>query len=173
MRERSVAIILGSDSDFDQIVGGLRALDGFGIQYALRVLSAHRSPEKVREFAVNAAENGVQVIIAVAGKAAHLAGVLAAHTTLPVLGVPASGGSLGGMDALLSTAQMPGGVPVGSLGIGKSGGTNAALLAARILGLSDERLAERLVLYREQLEKETEEKNERIGQKMSELSSEK
>ena len=167
MRERPVAIIMGSD--FDQMVGALRALDGFGIQYSLRVLSAHRSPEKVREFAVSAGDSGVKVIIAVAGMAAHLAGVIAAHTTIPVLGVPAKGGALNGFDALLSTAQMPGGVPVGTLGIGKAGGTNAAMLAARILGLSDERIAERLVLHRETLEKETEAKNERIGKKLSEL----
>ena len=169
MRERAVAIVMGSDSDFDTMTGGLRLLDAFGIQYSIRVLSAHRSPERVREFALNAAKQGVKVIIAVAGKAAHLAGVLAAHTTLPVLGVPVQGGSLGGMDALLSTAQMPGGVPVGTLGIGKSGGTNAVLLSARILGLTEDRVAARLLKYREQLERETEEKNKKIGERVSQM----
>lgn len=167
MADAPVAIVLASDSDLETMVDGMRLLDGFGIRYSLAVLSAHRSPEKVREWALAARSHGVQVIIAVAGKAAHLAGVIAAHTTLPVLGVPAEGGSLGGLDALLSTAQMPGGVPVGTLGIGKAGASNAAILAARILSLKEERLAERLDRYREELEKETLAKGERIGQRLA------
>ncbi len=166
MLKAPVAIAMGSDSDFDAITDGLRLLDGFGIQYSLAVVSAHRSPDEAAEFARNAKRHGVKVIIAIAGKAAHLAGVLAAHTTLPVLGVPAAGGSLGGLDALLSTAQMPGGVPVGTLGIGAAGGTNAALLAARIIGLSEERVAARLEQHKERMRTETLAKSEGLADKV-------
>lgn len=167
--DTTVAVVLGSDSDLEQIVGGLRLLDGFGVRYSLQVLSAHRSPHEAVTFAAGAAAAGVRVIIAVAGKSAHLAGVLASHTILPVLGVPAAGGSLGGLDALLSTVNMPGGVPVGTLGIGASGGTNAALLAIRILGLSDERLAGRLAEHAAEQTRATLAKNERLGERLKAL----
>jgi phosphoribosylaminoimidazole carboxylase PurE protein len=166
VRETPLAILMGSDSDFDTIVEGLRLLDGMGLRYQLHVLSAHRSPQETIEFASSAHKRGIKVIIAIAGKAAHLAGVVAAHTTLPVLGIPAEGGSLGGLDALLSTVQMPGGVPVATLGIGRAGGTNAALLAARILALSDPRITERLERYREEQRKQTLARSEQLGERL-------
>lgn len=166
MRDTPIAIVMGSDSDFETIQEGLRHLDSFGVRYQVRVLSAHRSPAEAMEFASSARKRGVKVIIAIAGKAAHLAGVVAAHTDLPVLGVPASGGSLGGMDALLSTVQMPGGVPVGTLGIGRSGGTNACLLATRILALDDERVLERVGRHREAEREKTLEKDAKLGERL-------
>ena len=139
---KKVAIIMGSDSDLPvagKAAAQLRALD---IPFEAHVFSAHRTPEEAGAFACSAEKNGFGVLIAIAGMAAHLAGALAARTTLPVIGVPADGGALSGMDALLSTVQMPGGIPVASVGIGN--GANAALLAAEILALSDGELAGRL-----------------------------
>jgi phosphoribosylaminoimidazole carboxylase PurE protein len=168
-----LAIVLGSDSDLETMTGGLRLLDGFGVRYTLQVASAHRTPDRVVKLAEGARANGVKVIIAVAGKSAHLAGVIAAHTSLPVLGVPAAGGSLGGLDALLSTVNMPGGVPVGTLGIGSTGGVNACLLATRILSIGCERLAARLQGHRADLERQTDDKNARLGQKLTALAADK
>lgn len=142
MTKAPVAIVMGSDSDFDAIVDGLRLLDGFGLRYSLQVLSAEHAPDEVAELASTARKREVKVLIALASEAAHLAGVLAARTTLPVLGV-STGESLG-------ATPLFGPISVGPLGIGRSGGTNAALLTARIISIGDERVAERLRRYREE-----------------------
>ena len=140
-----VAILMGSASDLEVMGEGAKILEELGIAHEVVVTSAHRSPAQTAEYASGARERGLQVFIVGAGVAAHLAGAVAAHTTLPVLGVPLDSGSLRGMDALLSTVQMPAGVPVGTLAIGSAGARNAALLAAQILSLSDVRLARALV----------------------------
>lgn len=142
MAEKKVAIIMGSGSDADKLTGAAETLRALGVGYEVRVMSAHRTPQEACEFARTARENGFGVLIAAAGKAAHLAGVLAAHTTLPVIGVPIKSSTLDGLDALLSTVQMPSGVPVACVAI--DGGSNAALLAAQILAVSDGALAEKL-----------------------------
>lgn len=144
-----VAILFGSESDREVMAEAGTVLERFGIAHDLQVLSAHRTPEAVAAFARGAKENGVRVIICGAGLAAHLAGAVAAATTLPVLGVPLAGGSLGGLDALLATVQMPAGVAVGTLAIGRAGAKNAALLAVQILALSDPALARKLESHKE------------------------
>jgi phosphoribosylaminoimidazole carboxylase PurE protein len=141
-------MVMGSISDLEVMTHGVRVLDGYGIAYEVRVLSAHRAPDAVGEFARGAAERGIQLFIAGAGAAAHLAGALAAHSPLPVIGVPLVASSLAGVDALLATVQMPGGVPVATVGVGKSGAVNAAHLAARILAVSDPDLAEKVAAER-------------------------
>lgn len=142
MQEKKVAVIMGSDSDWPVVEKAVRQLGELGITVEARVMSAHRTPEQAREFAVNARKNGFGVIIAAAGKAAHLAGAMAANTTLPVIGIPCSGGKLDGMDALLATVQMPGGIPVATVAV--NGAKNAALLAIEILAVTDETLAAKL-----------------------------
>ncbi len=139
-----VGIVMGSASDWGVMRAAPETLERFGVPHEYRVASAHRTPELATEWARTAADRGLQVVIAAAGGAAHLAGVVAAHTHLPVLGVPLSGWALDGLDALLATVQMPKGVPVGTLAIGKAGAINAALLAIRILALSRPELAEKL-----------------------------
>ena len=141
-----VAIIMGSDSDAPVVKTAADMLDEFGVEYEMHVYSAHRTPEKAAEFASSAKKNGFGVIIAAAGMAAHLAGVIASKTVLPVIGVPCSSANLGGMDALLSTVQMPTGVPVATVAI--NGAANAALLAVEILALKDDGLFAKLVEYR-------------------------
>lgn len=144
MSSARVAVLMGSISDYEIMAAGLRVLADLEIPYEVRVLSAHRSPEAVAEYAGGAADRGIRLIIAGAGGAAHLAGVLAAHTRLPIIGVPLVASSLGGLDALLATVQMPGGVPVATVGVGKSGAVNAAQLAGRILALEDAATADRV-----------------------------
>ncbi len=139
-----VAVVMGSDSDLDVMKRCLKQLDEFGIAHEVRILSAHRTPGAVHEFASAAAERGVKVFIAAAGMSAALAGTVAAQTTLPVIGVAMASGPLAGVDALLSTVQMPPGVPVGCAGMDKAGATNAAVLAAQILALGDAGLADKL-----------------------------
>ena len=139
---KKVAVIMGSDSDFPVVSPAIRRLKQFGIPVEARVMSAHRTPEAAAEFSKNAEKDGFGVIIAAAGKAAHLAGVLAAHTTLPVIGIPVKSSTLDGLDALLATVQMPSGIPVATVAI--NGGVNAALLAAQILSVSDGDLARKL-----------------------------
>jgi len=149
-----VAILMGSKSDWDTMRHAAETLDRFGVAHEARVLSAHRTPRQTSEYIEKAEERGIQVVIAGAGGAAHLAGVAAAHTILPVLGVPMESASLKGLDSLLSTVQMPGGIPVGTLAIGKPGATNAALLAVAILARTRPELAEKLRAFRrEQAEK--------------------
>lgn len=141
---RPVAFLLGSDSDLPVLDSAFSALQELGIGFHVRILSAHRTPEEACQFARTAQQNGVRVLIGVAGMAAHLAGALAAHSLLPVLGVPVDSGPMRGEDALYSTAMMPPGIPVAATGIGKAAGKNAALLAARILALSDATIAGKL-----------------------------
>ena len=144
-----VGILMGSKSDWDTMKNAKDILDEFGVPCECHVLSAHRTPAQATEFAATAEERGLEVIIAGAGLAAHLAGVIAAHTLLPVLGVPMKGGALSGLDALLSTVQMPGGIPVGTLAIGNSGAKNAALLAVRMMANSRPELREKLRAFNE------------------------
>ena len=137
-----VGIVMGSESDLKVVEGAVSVLSEFGIPFEVRVLSAHRTPDETATWASTARQRGLKVVIAAAGGAAHLAGVIAAHTTLPVLGLPIGGGSLSGLDALFATVQMPSGVPVGTVAI--NGARNAALLAVQIIGVEDEVIAEKL-----------------------------
>ena len=150
MGEPVVAIVMGSDSDWPTMKPAAELLKDFNIECEVKVMSAHRTPKKVQTYASTAADAGLKVIIAAAGGAAHLAGVLASKTTLPVLGVPMKGWSLDGLDSLLSTVQMPRGVPVATLAIGKAGAVNAALLAGQILGLAHVDIRERVKADREE-----------------------
>ena len=144
-----VAVIMGSTSDWGAVRRAADTLAEFQVPHEVRVMSAHRTPDAVREYAASAEERGLEVIIAAAGGAAHLAGVIAGHTVLPVLGVPMQSAALGGIDSLLSTVQMPAGIPVGTLAIGPAGATNAALLAIAILAGKRPELRDRLRVYRE------------------------
>ena len=143
-----VAVIMGSKSDWETMGHADSTLSEFGVAHECHVMSAHRSPQLASDFAANAATRGLQIIIAAAGGAAHLAGVIAAHTTLPVLGVPMKSDALNGMDSLLSTVQMPAGIPVATLAIGKPGAINAALFAVAILAIADPALATKLKEFR-------------------------
>jgi 5-(carboxyamino)imidazole ribonucleotide mutase len=149
-----VGILMGSKSDWETMQAAAKILDEFQIPYEAKVASAHRSPDLVTEFVTTAEKRGLQVIIAAAGLAAHLPGVVAAQTLLPVLGVPMHSNALGGLDALLSIAQMPGGVPVGTLAIGSHGAKNSALLAIRILAISRPDLREKLAEYHKKMAEE-------------------
>lgn len=146
---KKVAIIMGSDSDLPKLTPAVDKLKEFGIPYEVRVISAHRTPMQAIEFSSSAKDNGFGVIIAAAGKAAHLAGVLAANTTLPVIGIPVKASVLDGMDALLATVQMPSGIPVATVAI--DGSANAAILAAQIIALSDDELSDKLSAMREKM----------------------
>jgi len=148
-----VAVLMGSKSDWDTMRAASETLEKFGVPHESHVMSAHRTPELASEFATTAESRGIEVIIAAAGGAAHLAGVIAAHTTLPVLGVPMKSDALNGLDSLLSTVQMPAGIPVGTLAIGKAGATNAALLAVAILANSRPELKRKLKKFRAEQEK--------------------
>lgn len=154
---KKVAVIMGSDSDLPVVSPAIRELKRFGIEVEAHVMSAHRTPEEAAAFSHNAKENGFGVIIAAAGKAAHLAGVLAAHTTLPVIGIPVKSSTLDGLDALLSTVQMPAGIPVATVAI--DGAKNAALLAIQMLALSDDRLADALAEMKQQMADEVRKKD--------------
>lgn len=144
-----VSVIMGSQSDWETMQHACATLEEFGVAYEKRIVSAHRTPDLMAEYAKSARGRGLEVIIAGAGGAAHLPGMTAAHTTLPVLGVPVQSKALNGMDSLLSIAQMPGGIPVGTLAIGKAGATNAALLAVSILSIKRPELAVKLEEFRE------------------------
>jgi 5-(carboxyamino)imidazole ribonucleotide mutase len=145
-----VGVVMGSKSDWETMAATAETLEKLGVVCEVRVLSAHRTPDQAHEYAATAESRGLEVIVAAAGGAAHLAGVMAANTILPVLGVPMETESLGGMDSLLSTVQMPAGIPVGTLAIGKAGATNAALLAAAILANKHPKVKEALRKYREE-----------------------
>lgn len=162
--KKRVAVIMGSDSDLPVVQPALDRLTTLDISWEARVMSAHRTPKAACAFAEAAREEGFGVIIAAAGKAAHLAGVLAAHTTLPVIGIPVKSSTLDGLDALLSTVQMPAGIPVATVAI--DGGENAALLAAQMLALSDEELADRLAAYKDQMAKGVEEKDRNLAKRL-------
>ncbi|MGA2191782.1 MAG: 5-(carboxyamino)imidazole ribonucleotide mutase [Nitrospirota bacterium] len=158
MAKPLVGIVMGSDSDLPVMQEAKKVLDELGIPSVATVASAHRTPDKAHEFAAGAAGRGIKVIIAGAGGAAHLAGAVAAYTTLPVIGVPIDSPPLGGLDALLSTVQMPGGIPVATMAIGKAGAKNAGLLAAQIIGAFDEEMAKKLVRYKERMVEEVQQK---------------
>ena len=159
-----VGILMGSDSDWDVMSAAAVRLDAFGVPYEVTVTSAHRAPQRTAAYASTARDRGLQVLIAGAGAAAHLAGVVAAHTTLPVIGVPLEAGSLRGLDALLATVQMPAGVPVATVAVGKSGADNAAILAVQILAVADAALAQRLATFKADLAHQVDEKNARLQQ---------
>lgn len=160
--EVAVSVVMGSQSDEDVMSEAAEVLREFNISHEMRVISAHRTPQKAHEFGRAARDRGTKVVIAGAGKAAHLAGVLASLTTLPVIGVPMKTSDLGGLDSLLSTVQMPGGIPVATTAIGSSGAKNAALLAVAILALSDEGLARELVAYRRRMAQKVEETDQAV-----------
>ena len=164
---KKVAVIMGSDSDFPVVSPAIRRLKQFGIPVEARVMSAHRTPEAAAEFSKNAEKDGFGVIIAAAGKAAHLAGVLAAHTTLPVIGIPIKSSTLDGLDALLATVQMPKGIPVATVAI--DGADNAAYLAVQMLALSDAGLAQQLDHFKQKMTDEVMAKNENLQKEVEAL----
>src|SRR5271169_3203581 len=161
-----VGIVMGSDTDFPVMSETGKTLAKFGIAYEMEVLSAHRTPARAHEYATTAVKRGLKVMIAAAGAAAHLAGVMAANTTLPVIGVPMASSTLNGLDALLATVQMPGGIPVATMAIDKAGAVNAAIFAAEILGLSNPEIAKRLVAHKEDLVRGVAEKNSRLQEQL-------
>jgi phosphoribosylaminoimidazole carboxylase PurE protein len=164
-----VAILMGSDSDLPTMMETIKVLESLGVGYLLEVASAHRSPERTLSIVRSAPARGVRVFVAGAGGAAHLAGVLAAHTILPVLGVPLPSSDLKGLDALLATVQMPAGVPVGSLAVGTAGAANAGWLAAEILAVSDEALSEKLRTRRKEMAEGVERKSQEAQRKLPSL----
>lgn len=164
-----ISIVMGSDSDFEVMKEASIILKNFGVPFEALVSSAHRTPERTAEFARNAAGRGLKAIIVGAGAAAHLAGVIAAETTLPVIGVPIDATALSGMDALLSTVQMPGGIPVATMAIGKAGARNAALFAIEILAIHDDTLAKKLTDYRNQFQASVEEKSSQLQKRLDHL----
>jgi len=168
MSKPLVSIVMGSDSDLEIMRETAKALEGFGIAYEIDVTSAHRSPERTAEFARKAADRGIRVIVAGAGGAAHLAGVIAAHTSLPVIGVPIPSTALNGLDSLLATVQMPAGIPVATVAIGKAGATNAGILAAQILALNSAGLARKLGAHKENLANSVEEKSRKLKMTLGE-----
>ena len=162
-----VGVLMGSDSDLPVMKGALKVLREFGVGYEVEVVSAHRSPDRAIEYAKTARERGLRVIIAGAGSAAHLAGVIAAETTLPVIGIPIDSSPLKGMDSLLATVQMPPGVPVATMAVGAAGATNAALFAVQILSTADDALVERMAEHKEALARGVREKNARLQEQLS------
>ncbi len=161
-----VSIVMGSDSDLEIMREAGKALDGFGIPYEMDVTSAHRSPARTSEYARKAADRGIKVIIAGAGGAAHLAGVIAAETTLPVIGVPIPSTTLNGLDSLLAIVQMPAGIPVATVAIGKAGATNAGILAAQMIAVGDPEVAKKLHAHKEKLAKGVEEKSKKLKESL-------
>jgi phosphoribosylaminoimidazole carboxylase PurE protein len=161
-----VGILMGSDSDLPVMRGALKVFEEFGVSVEVEVTSAHRSPGRTLEYARTARERGLRAIIAGAGSAAHLAGVIAAETTLPVIGVPIDSSPLRGFDSLLATVQMPPGVPVASMAVGKAGATNAALFAVQILSTADANLVAKMTDYKERLAKEVRTKNARLQREL-------
>ena len=166
-KQAVVGILMGSDSDLPVMSEAGKTLDKFGIAFEMEVMSAHRTPARAHEYATSAQKRGLKILIAAAGAAAHLAGVIAANTTLPVIGVPMGTSSLNGLDALLSTVQMPGGIPVATMAIDKAGAMNAAIFAAEILGLSDPAIAQKLVEHKAELARTVEEKNARLQEQLA------
>lgn len=164
-----VAVIMGSDSDLSVMEETAKILDSFEVPFEMKILSAHRTPEKLNVYLDQIVKKGVKTIICGAGAAAHLAGTVAARVYLPVIGVPLAGSPLKGLDALLATVQMPGGIPVATVGVGKSGATNAALIAIQILALDDDKLKERMLQYRLKLQTKVDEKNEAVKNKYKNL----
>ncbi len=167
MSEPLIGILMGSDSDLHVMNEAIGILEEFSIPFEVTVASAHRTPERVAEYAKGARDRGIKVIIAGAGGAAHLAGVVASMTILPVIGVPIDSSPLNGIDALLSTAQMPGGIPVATMAIGRAGAKNAALLAVEILAITDRELYSKLVSYRKAMTEDVEERDRRVKEDVS------
>jgi len=161
---KKVAVIMGSDSDLPVLEPAFKRLKEFGIPFEAHVMSAHRTPERAADFSHNAKNNGFGVIIAAAGKAAHLAGVLAAHTTLPVIGIPVKSSTLDGLDALLSTVQMPAGIPVATVAI--DGADNAAILAAQIIATGDDALAEKIAKMKTDMAEQVVQKDKQLQEKI-------
>ena len=166
MKGQLVGIVMGSDSDLSVMQEAAKILDGFDVQYNITVSSAHRSPELTTTYAKNAAKKGFEVIIAGAGGAAHLAGVIASKTSLPVIGVPIDSSSLNGLDSLLSTVQMPSGIPVATMALGKAGAKNAAILAVQILSLKYPELKKKLARHKKRLASETAKKALRLSKNL-------
>jgi 5-(carboxyamino)imidazole ribonucleotide mutase len=166
-RAAVVGILMGSDSDYQVMSEAGKVFEKFGIPFEVEIVSAHRSPERAHEYATTAASRGLKVVIAAAGAAAHLAGVIAANTTLPVIGVPMGSSSLNGLDALLATVQMPAGIPVATMAIDKAGAVNAAIFAAEILGTSDSGIAQKLVEHKQELARSVAEKNVRLREQLA------
>jgi phosphoribosylaminoimidazole carboxylase PurE protein len=167
-----VGIVMGSDSDIPVMEEAAKVLDSFGIGYEITITSAHRSPDKTREYIRSAEKRGIKIIIAGAGWAAHLAGVIAAETTMPVIGVPIDSSPLLGLDSILATLQMPSGIPVATMAVGKTGAKNAAILSVQILSVRDESLQKKLRAYKKKLADEVEEKDrnlKKVGSKKYEV----
>ncbi len=164
---KKVAVIMGSDSDWPTVKSAVTTLRDFGVECEVRVMSAHRTPDAAADFSKSAIDNGFGVIISAAGKAAHLGGVLAAHTTLPVIGIPIKSSTLDGLDALLATVQMPSGIPVATVAI--DGAANAAILAVQMLALSDESLAQKLSEYKQKMAAGVAEKDRALQEKLNEV----
>jgi len=162
MAKPVVGILMGSDSDLPVMQEAAAMLQEFGIEYEMTIASAHRTPKKVLEYSASAEKRGLKAIIAGAGWAAHLAGVVASQTTLPVIGVPIDSSPLNGLDAILATVQMPGGVPVATMSLGKAGAKNAGVFAAQIIAVSDVKVANRLKVFKVEMEREVEEKAKRL-----------
>ncbi|MEZ4600127.1 MAG: 5-(carboxyamino)imidazole ribonucleotide mutase [Syntrophotaleaceae bacterium] len=162
-----VGILMGSDSDYDIMVEAARALKGFGVPFEMMVSSAHRSPERTGGYARQARERGIRILIVGAGAAAHLAGVVAAETTLPVIGVPIDSSALKGLDALLATVQMPAGIPVATMAIGKAGARNAGILAVQILSTTDAGLAGKLAAFKADMAEKVAERSRSIQERLT------
>ncbi len=168
---RRVAIVMGSDSDWPVVEAACQVLRELGVPFEASVLSAHRAPERLREYVLAAEPKGIGVFIAAAGGAAHLPGVIAASTTLPVIGIPIQTATMGGLDSLLSIAQMPGGVPVATMSVGSGGARNAGVFAAQVLALADPALAARLKAFKERLGAEATRQNEKLQALLAQLGS--
>ncbi len=169
MAEKKIGIIMGSDSDLPKLEGAIVTLKEFGVEFEVKVASAHRTPAQVLEWTTTAEERGIEVIIAAAGGAAHLAGVIAGHTVLPVIGVPIAGTALSGFDSLLSMVQMPAGIPVATVAVGSAGGTNAALLALQILAGKYADIKEKLLKHREDMKQKVVAKDAALQRKLAEM----
>jgi len=157
-----IGIVMGSDSDWPIVKSAVGVLESFGLRYEVRVISAHRTPDAAADYARTAGRRGLKLLLSAAGGAAHLGGVLAAHTTLPVIGIPIKGGALNGMDSLLATLQMPSGIPVATVTLGSAGPVNAAVLAAQILALSRPGLARKVAAYKRSLKRKVTKGDKRV-----------
>ncbi len=169
MAEKKIGIIMGSDSDLPKLEGAIVTLKEFGVEFEVKVASAHRTPAQVLEWTTTAEERGIEVIIAAAGGAAHLAGVIAGHTVLPVIGVPIAGTALSGFDSLLSMVQMPAGIPVATVAVGSAGGTNAALLALQIMAGKYADIKEKLLKHRKDMKQKVVAKDVALQRKLAEM----
>jgi phosphoribosylaminoimidazole carboxylase PurE protein len=166
-QQPAIGILMGSDSDYEVMVEAAKVLNSFDVPFEMIVSSAHRSPQRTADYASTAAKRGIQALIIGAGAAAHLAGVVASETTLPIIGVPIDSSALQGMDALLATVQMPGGIPVATMAIGKAGAKNAGIFAVQMLALSDEGLAQKLVASRQQMAQGVADKSDKLQQRLA------